>query len=155
MRQKIVRAACVIAVLGVWAHSMLPPSISSGESGWVTNVLINPVWNFLFHTDLSTGVVRKLAHVFEYAVVGLLLCAAMDGSTKRVLMGCLIIAFLDETVQIFSGRGPMIADVWIDLVGASFGHAIGWLFTAKKRAKQNEEDAASQGDTVQASGDRA
>ncbi|MBO4887502.1 MAG: VanZ family protein [Firmicutes bacterium] len=29
-----------------------------------------------------------------------------------------LIAFLDETVQIFSGRGPMIQDVWLDLAGA-------------------------------------
>ncbi|MBQ7058119.1 MAG: VanZ family protein [Firmicutes bacterium] len=29
-----------------------------------------------------------------------------------------LVAFLDETIQIFSGRGPMIQDVWLDLSGA-------------------------------------
>lgn len=32
-----------------------------------------------------------------------------------------LIAFLDETIQIFSGRGPMIQDVWLDLSGAVCG----------------------------------
>ena len=27
------------------------------------------------------------------------------------------VAFLDETIQIFSGRGPEIRDVWIDTFG--------------------------------------
>lgn len=148
MKRNIVRAICAVAVLAVWVHSMLPPNASSAESGWVTNTLFNPIWNLLFHSDLTDGVVRKLAHIFEYAAVGLLLCLSTDGSTKRVLIGCLIIAFLDETIQIFSGRGALIADVWIDLLGASIGHAIGWLTTAKRRAKQHEVMTASQGDAA-------
>jgi VanZ family protein len=27
------------------------------------------------------------------------------------------VAFIDETIQIFSGRGPAILDVWIDTLG--------------------------------------
>lgn len=34
------------------------------------------------------------------------------------------IAFIDETIQIFSGRGPQIADVWLDVFGACCGTAI-------------------------------
>ena len=34
------------------------------------------------------------------------------------------IAFLDETVQIFVGRGPEITDVWIDVFGFSALFAI-------------------------------
>lgn len=34
------------------------------------------------------------------------------------------IAFIDETIQIFSGRGPQIADVWLDVFGAFCGAAI-------------------------------
>jgi VanZ family protein len=29
----------------------------------------------------------------------------------------LIIAFFDETIQIFSARGPAVLDVWIDFAG--------------------------------------
>ena len=34
------------------------------------------------------------------------------------------IAFIDETIQIFSGRGPQIADVWLDVFGAFCGTVI-------------------------------
>ena len=34
------------------------------------------------------------------------------------------IAFIDETIQIFSGRGPQIADVWLDVFGACCGTVI-------------------------------
>lgn len=34
------------------------------------------------------------------------------------------VAFIDETIQIFSGRGPQIADVWLDVFGAFCGTTI-------------------------------
>ena len=41
------------------------------------------------------------------------------GLTLACSSGCAwLVAFLDETIQIFSGRGPMIQDVWLDLAGA-------------------------------------
>ena len=42
-----------------------------------------------------------------------------------VLLRCNFCAFLDETIQIFSGRGPDIKDVWLD----TFGSAAGILIT--------------------------
>ena len=43
------------------------------------------------------------------------------------------IAFLDETVQIFSGRGPEISDVWIDIFGflTLFAITLGAAFAAR------------------------
>ena len=46
--------------------------------------------------------------------------------TVGLTLGCSaacswLIAFLDETIPIFSGRGPMIQDVWLDLSGAVCG----------------------------------
>ena len=43
---------------------------------------------------------------------------------KFTAVNCLIVAFLDETIQIFSGRGPMVSDIWIDLAGGVFGSLI-------------------------------
>ena len=31
------------------------------------------------------------------------------------------VALLDETIQIFNGRGPEIIDVWIDALGLAIG----------------------------------
>ena len=42
----------------------------------------------------------------------------------NVLFSGFTVAFFDETIQIFSGRGPMIADMWIDLGGFVCGSLI-------------------------------
>ena len=42
---------------------------------------------------------------------------------KKCLLG-LLAAFLDETLQLFSGRGSMVADVWLDFAGVVFGVAV-------------------------------
>ena len=36
-------------------------------------------------------------------------------------------AFLDESIQILSARGPQIADVWLDTAGTAFGVAVAVL----------------------------
>jgi VanZ family protein len=52
----------------------------------------------------------------------------------------LLTAFIDETLQIFSGRGPMVQDIWLDLAGSLFGAGIIRLILLiidnKKRKKE-------------------
>ena len=66
-----------------------------------------------------------------------------------VLLRCNFCAFLDETIQIFSGRGPDIKDVWLDTFGAAAGillvSAVRW--TGELRAgngpQEGQEGAGS------------
>ena len=82
--------------------------------------------------------IRKIAHFLEHGVLGLevfFLCLSMQkySGKKRKIMPIgiktifssinfgLIIAFIDESIQILSERGPSITDMWIDISGyASF-----------------------------------
>ena len=53
-------------------------------------------------------------------------CGVRGGGAVRAICACLLgllAAFLDETLQIFSGRGSMVADVWLDFAGGVFGVA--------------------------------
>lgn len=106
--------------------------------------------------DISEYFVRKLAHFTEFMVLGLLvalyripsftssgICFAnttfpMRGrqgestTSKAFFFGacalfCFFIAFIDESIQMFTGRGPAIADVWIDTAGAAAGIGIEWI----------------------------
>jgi len=43
------------------------------------------------------------------------------------LQGSFFAAFLDETIQHFTGRGDRITDVWLDLAGAASGILFAWL----------------------------
>lgn len=76
--------------------------------------------------------IRKIAHFTEYGLLGaelslliLVLCEKRKTVYRAApisLNAAFAVAFLDETVQIFSKRGPAIGDVWID-VGGFFTYA--------------------------------
>lgn len=76
--------------------------------------------------------IRKIAHFTEYGLLGIemsLLILTLSEKRKTVykaaplsLIAALIVAFVDETVQIFSKRGPSVSDMWID-VGGFFTYA--------------------------------
>lgn len=77
-------------------------------------------WNF---------VVRKLAHISEYAVLGSLLYMAFSStvlSKKKVgiysLLVCIMYAVTDEIHQLFiSGRTGKLSDIGIDAIGGLIG----------------------------------
>ena len=71
---------------------------------------------------------RKLAHFTEFAVLGallLLLTAAAFRVRLQSVVNCLffllLAALTDETIQIFTGRGPQVQDVWLDFAGGAAG----------------------------------
>ncbi len=87
-------------------------------------------------TDLGAFVfrnLRKIAHFTEYGLLGIEAAAfTVVLSRRRGLMYkrfgfsvifALITAFIDETIQIFSKRGPSVSDMWID-IGGFFTYAI-------------------------------
>ena len=126
MKRKLIWVFLAAAVIAVWIHSVLPGAVSGQESGWFTEHIVNPVWRFLFGKPISEAIVRKLAHVLEYAVVGMLLGAAFRRNPVCTFGLGMFIAVIDETIQIFSGRGPMISDLWIDLGGVAIGYGLAW-----------------------------
>ena len=85
-------------------------------------------------------IVRKSAHVTEYAILALLLLRALrsvpDLRNKTpilfgaVLLGCAVFAASDEFHQTFvKSRTPSIHDVFLDVAGALIGLLIGTSFT--------------------------
>jgi len=97
---------------------------------------------------------RKSAHVFEYAILALLLWRALrSGSAMRpkmsmlvaaVLLGCAVFAASDEFHQSFvKSRTPSVRDVLLDIAGALFGLLIGASF-AHRRSKETRSTTQSQ-----------
>ena len=98
-------------------------------------------------------VMRKCAHVGEYAVLALLLWRALRSvptlQTKRpilfiaVLIACAVFAASDEFHQSFvKSRTPSVYDVILDITGALFGLLIVAAF-AQRRTKSAETNARS------------
>ena len=143
MKKRIVIIFLIVLLLFIWGNSCLPQNASSRESGWVM-ALLRPIFEAVLGKDVVTEhFVRKLAHFTEYAALGCvsvlwltLLPIKMVWCGAYSAMGCLMVALLDETIQIFSGRGPMIQDVWLDFGGAVCGGGIVFLICYLAREKK-------------------
>ena len=136
----------IVATLAfIYINSILPPDASAAESGRVaafTRSLL-PEGNAL--GDFIVNNLRKIAHFVEFGLLGSLVAAyASLFSNQRLKTAAISLAlghaaaFLDETLQIFSGRGPMIADVWIDFFGfLTFTLLVHTAFFIVRRISEN------------------
>ncbi len=125
----IILAIALILVVGfIWGNSMLSPALSGKISSAVESFL-DGIFGGGSDGDTVGGVsVRKLAHFFEFAALGVLACLLFRylklQNITQILSAALcgfFFAVSDETIQIFSGRGASVRDVWIDLFGYAAG----------------------------------
>ncbi len=71
--------------------------------------------------------IRKIAHFTEYGLLGIEAAILVIFYFKKRICAALvslnlslIVAFIDESLQYISDRGPSISDVWIDVGGFAF-----------------------------------
>lgn len=117
-------ALIAVTLAFIWSRSARGKTASNDESLWVTELLRQIFRN----NGISHAFVRKLAHFGEFMILGAELSAWLWLERKRTLQWYANIwfagelcALCDETVQIFSGRGPAVKDVWLDTAGATCG----------------------------------
>ncbi len=125
--QKKRRAYVIVIVLTlafIWGQSCLSRAQSSAESDFVKGWL-----EVLFSKDTAFSrfiltYVRKIAHFLEFGVLGLELCAFTYNCTEKTIKNKVycaffgpVVAIIDETIQIFTGRGSSFTDVLIDSAG--------------------------------------
>ncbi len=121
----------ILTLALIWGHSLLGREASSEESGFVME-LLEPVLEMVVgEGNVTEFLVRKLAHFTEFFVLGLELMTffayrkpLFPQAFLLALTHGFFAAFLDETIQIFSGRGPMIQDVWLDVSGFAVGASL-------------------------------
>lgn len=126
-------------------QSMLPPEESSEVSNSVSDA-IEPI----IPSDTPTGSyvhtnLRKIAHFIEFAALGtevalfvILYLPTWGAELRKKIRFMLhsfaiapITALLDETIQVFTDRGPEITDVWIDTAGfVSFATIVYLIYLA-------------------------
>ncbi|MCD8085826.1 MAG: VanZ family protein [Clostridiales bacterium] len=148
MKQKVFRVIHMIfrvlftlfalwAILFIFQNSLETADLSSSRSTEFT-ALLNDALSRLGISALSEGVVRKLAHFAEFALLGFLLTLCVRVYTPRYVRHCcwplligLCVANLDETIQLYvDGRNSSVIDVWIDFGGVCSGLAAGLLLCA-------------------------
>ena len=130
--KKISTALLLLAVLAaltfIWGNSLDSAVESAAKSGRVRELLRPLLELVVGQGGVTDHLVRKLAHFTEYAVLGalLLLLTAVGFRVRlQTVVNCLFFlmaaALTDETIQIFTGRGPQIQDVWLDFAGGFTG----------------------------------
>lgn len=124
----ILTILAVLTIAFIFIRSMQSMEDSSNESRWVMELLRPLLSPIVGPENFTENLVRKLAHFTEFAALGAELMGLLITWHRVRLQGYINIIFmamgtamLDETIQIFSGRGPAIVDVWIDTAGAVFG----------------------------------
>ncbi len=126
MRKKLYFALFCAVLCIIWGNSLLPPEISGEMSRFVASLLGG--------TDSGGEAnlfVRKAAHFLEFAALGAsfaLLSRTYEWDRhKRALSQAFVGIFVplcDESIQMFTRRGPSLSDVWIDIAGYTTGAVI-------------------------------
>ena len=115
----------VICIGFILIQSMIPESKSAHESLWFTSHVINPILS-RFGIVADKDIVRKIAHAVEFCVLTLIISASWKKPVRAFYAG-FTLAFLDESLQVITGRGALVTDIWIDLIGVGIGTLIGWI----------------------------
>lgn len=149
---RILLLVLIFATLAfIFTQSSLSKKKSSQQSEAVGDVLEE-----IIPPDTKPGAVihkniRKIAHFVEFWALGAEVAVYSLLFVKRAKFSLLTLplalatALLDETVQIFSKRGPSISDVWLDFSGflcASalvYGIALLISFIRRKTSKKTVE----------------
>ena len=88
--------------------------------------------------------IRQMRRTWRKTLLLLLLTAAASRVRLQSVVNCLffltLAALTDETIQIFTGRGPQVQDVWLDVAGGTAGLlamlALVWLLRCLFRPRK-------------------
>ena len=114
----------IVMLIFIWGHSAVPMNESAQESEWLRLKIINPILNFFGLKGMSSYAIRKAAHITEFAILSALLVLFWQKRPGIDFLCGFLAAFIDESIQLLSGRGAMIQDVWIDLIGVAAGFLV-------------------------------
>lgn len=155
-RKRILTVLIVLALVFIWGNSLVSGELSGEISDGIMAVLNSAAEKLGFSPDAFTymmdedgdgvaeqptsHIIRKAAHVTEYAVFTALVFLRLESAGKKRFftawgLGTLTGA-IDETLQIFSHRGSQVRDVLIDSAGALLGLCVVALVQRWRRKKR-------------------
>ena len=129
MKRWILYILLGLTVFFIWDNSMQNGGSSDGFSLLFAEIFAPIVNKLGFHGNIWTlnRIVRKLAHLSEFTILGGVLYTILRryityGTVIKTIGLGMFIASLDEFIQLFSpGRSSQISDVLIDTAGVIIG----------------------------------
>lgn len=134
--KKIIKLLFII----IW---LLVIFLFSNQDGSTSTSLTNGIlekYLFFVDSDIFFMIIRKMAHITEYFILGILVLNFINEFKidKKIVVSsliCFILASFDEFHQLFiPDRTGRLLDVFIDMIGASLGILI--LSLIKNHKKQ-------------------
>ena len=111
----------------IFGNSVLPSDESLEQSDAIKDIIIEILPDDSPAESFVEQYIRKIAHFSEYGLLGIEIALYMIIFERRrlrlapiSLVFALVVAFFDESIQMFTERGPSIMDVWIDVGGFAF-----------------------------------
>lgn len=122
----------IINLLFIWGNS-LPDKASSKKSSTEIVEIVKPILEPVVGSgNVTDHLVRKLAHFAEFYSLGVILTLLLIVRDKvrlqpilNILYFGFFVALTDETIQLFTGRGSQVQDIWLDFIG--FVTGIGFI----------------------------
>ena len=129
MKRCILYILLGVIVVFIWDNSMQNGGSSDGFSIFFAETFAPIVNKLGFHGNIWTlnRIVRKLAHLTEFTILGSVLYTILRryityGTVIKTIGIGILIASLDEFIQLFSpGRSSQLSDVLIDTIGVLSG----------------------------------
>ena len=150
---KIALICLIIATLAfIFIQSMLTPEVSKAESDAVGEIVEEIIPPDTPPGEYVQKNLRKIGHFVEFAILGTEISIFVLLFARKIRHGLFavifspLVALCDETIQIFSDRGPSVTDVWIDTAGFASFSALVYLvylaviFTKKKLIERKQEN---------------
>ena len=155
MGKRILSVLIVCMLVFIWGNSLLSREVSGAISDSLMDVMnraaarlgmAEDTFTYMYDQDgdgveePTSHIVRKMAHVTEFLVLGALIVLRLESrGIRRALTAFARGAAaggLDEILQIFSHRGSAVSDVLIDTLGAALGISLALLLSAWARRRR-------------------
>ncbi len=133
----------VFTLMFIFSNSLPDIETSKAESEGIMELIEPFLELFVGKGNVTLHMVRKLAHFTEFGMLGFVLGLFTGKPKSGVFLFTLLTALTDETIQLFTGRGSQVKDVWIDFAGGCTGIIAGIILLSivskfMKKTKQEE-----------------
>ena len=126
MKKTISTILVIIWMIFIFTMSSFNATESNNQSSYIVNI-ISSILN-IKNLDILSYIIRKLAHLTEYTILGILTLNMTKQYNLKLYIGLIIsiiYAISDEIHQLFiSGRSCQITDILIDTFGIFIGFII-------------------------------
>lgn len=135
-----------LTVASFFIHSLMPPEVSREEIDGAAGVVGSVIPESSGTGSFIISNLSAIAHLFEYGLLGaqcalyVFIFVGKRRAATLLSFGLVhMIALLDETLQIFSGRVSDVADIWLDIIGYALAFAAVTAVALLIRGIKNKE----------------